>query len=329
MCDISIIVPVYNHEKYIEQAIQSILMQKVKLSYEVLIGEDCSTDKSREVLKKIEPNLPKNFHIYYRNHNFGAKKNINDLYSKMKGRYFIVLEGDDFWNYEYKLQKQYDFLENNKDYIAVAHRTQVVGKSGEKLNFEYPECHHNIYREIDFLNGKMAGQTATILCRNYISLKLFDFNVNVGEYKAGDRVKLFLLYSHGKIKCIQKKWSSYRYVLAGGSSYCATHIYKKDEFIPYYRGIYKYCVSHKDIDIKITKTIEKVYLWELFKLSIRKKSYDYKNEFITIFKKSNNKSGAIMYCFYKCVKYPVTLIESYKMKKQNLKIIKKQKEEKL
>ena len=68
MCDISIIIAVYNHEKYIEKAINSVLLQEVSCSYEVLIGEDCSTDIIREILKKMK--LPDNIHIFYRETNY-------------------------------------------------------------------------------------------------------------------------------------------------------------------------------------------------------------------------------------------------------------------
>lgn len=307
MCDISIIVAVYNHGKYIKQAIESILKQKFSGTYEVLIGEDCSTDNSRDILKELEPMLPPCFHIYFRDYNYGAKKNFLDLYAKMQGKYFIILEGDDFWNYKFKLQKQFDFLEKNDDYIAVAHRVNVVGINSEKLSFSYPDCHHNNYRIIDFINGKMAGQTASIMSRNYFKLHMFNTDINVGEYKAGDRVKLFLMLSHGKIRCIQKKWSSYRYVLVGGDSYCSTHKCKYDEFVPYYKGIYEYSCD-EDISNKIKQVSEYMYLWELFKSYMKGKNINYKNEMLRIAKLSNNKMGIFLFFLYKIARFPISYI---------------------
>ena len=64
MIDISIVVAVYNHEKYIEKAIRSILAQDICFKYEVLIGEDCSTDKSRAVLRRMEPNLEEDILLF-------------------------------------------------------------------------------------------------------------------------------------------------------------------------------------------------------------------------------------------------------------------------
>lgn len=307
MCDISIIVPVYNHEKYVRKTLESILMQKLKCTYEVLVGEDCSTDNSRKVIQEFEMNAPNNFHFFYRSENYGAKKNIDDLYSRMKGRYFIVIEGDDFWNYEYKLQKQYEYLEEHKDYIAVAHRTYVVGKENELLNISYPECHHKIYKGIDFLNFKMAGQTATMLYRNYITFPEFDVNLNTGAFKPGDRKKLFLAFSHGKIRCFPQKWSSYRYVLEGGSSFSANHISKFDEYIPYYKGIYEYAKSHEEVSKEVEKITEMAYAWELFKINLKDSNTNTLSELRNVIMLSHNKPQIYIFFVYKILKYPYTI----------------------
>ena len=63
---VTVVVPVYNHERYIEQAIMSIYNQKTDYKYKVLIGEDKSTDNSREILKKLQKKLPENFIFLYR-----------------------------------------------------------------------------------------------------------------------------------------------------------------------------------------------------------------------------------------------------------------------
>ena len=153
--------------------------------------------------------------------------------------------------------------------------------------------------KFDFINGKMAGQTASIMSRNYFKLHMFNTDINVGEYKAGDRVKLFLMLSHGKIRCIQKKWSSYRYVLVGGDSYCSTHKCKYDEFVPYYKGIYEYSCD-EDISNKIKQVSEYMYLWELFKSYMKGKNIYYKNEMLRIAKLSNNKMGIFLFFLYTC-----------------------------
>lgn len=222
---LSIIIPVYNHEKYIVKALDSVLMQKTKYSYEVLIGEDCSTDNTRSILKEYEKKHPGIFTIYYRDHNMNCEKiqNYVDLMIRSRGKYLIVLEGDDFWTDENKIETQLDFLESHDDYIAVAHRCAVVDKNGIKLKEKYPECRRRMYSLKQFAYDFLPGQTATILSRNYYKYSLFDMTLINNTLPPGDRRLAFSLACAGKIYCIPKIMSAYRHVVTEGSSYSATH----------------------------------------------------------------------------------------------------------
>lgn len=143
---LSIYVATYNHENYIEKALDSIFMQVTDYSYEVLVGEDCSTDNTRKVLKRyenqhldlVEKGILK---IFYRDHNMYREKpnNVTDLIYRCSGKYIIALEGDDFWTDKNKIQTQIEFLENNDDYIAVAHECIVVDKNSNLLQEVYPD----------------------------------------------------------------------------------------------------------------------------------------------------------------------------------------------
>lgn len=127
---VSVICVTYNHEKYIRQALDSILMQKTDFAYEVLIGEDCSTDGTRAILKEYEAKHPDLFRMYYRDSNVGATKNEYELFMDAKGRYVAALELDDIWTDERKLQKQFDFLEAHEEYIGVSHDFDIIDKDG-------------------------------------------------------------------------------------------------------------------------------------------------------------------------------------------------------
>lgn len=319
MCDISIIIAVYNHEKYIEKAINSVLLQEVSCSYEVLIGEDCSTDRSREILKKMK--LPDNFHIFYRETNYGPKRNFIDLYERMSGKYFIVLEGDDYWLYPGKLQEEYDFLEKNKDYLAVAHNTVVVGRDNEEINVNYPECKSNIYDYKEFEKGLLPGQTTTILCRNYYKQKIFDYEVNTENYPAGDRVRAFLLIANGKVYCIQKKWSAYRYIITSGSSFSATYVERASESLQYYRGIYMYAKQH-EIEKNVEKITECLYAWNLIRCLIREKQGQYQKDLNDVIKDSKNKRELVCYIILKVISQPVSKLK-YAFHKIKIKSVKR------
>ena len=83
---LSVICPTYNHEKYIRQALDSILMQKVNFKYEVIVGEDCSPDNTREILKEYEKKYPDIFTMVYHDKNIGARNNSQDLLKRANGK---------------------------------------------------------------------------------------------------------------------------------------------------------------------------------------------------------------------------------------------------
>jgi glycosyltransferase involved in cell wall biosynthesis len=313
--EVSIIVPIYNHERYLEYAINSILEQKVNFEYEVLIGEDCSTDNSREVLRKLEPSLPTSFKIFYREKNLGARLNFRDLYSRAQGKYLCALEADDFWCNPNKLQLQYDFLENHSDYIAVAHNANVIGDNNQPIKYKYPECKKNEYTYKEFEKGLLPGQTATIMYRNIYKMEDVDTKVYVGEYKAGDRVKAFLFLSYGRVHCIQERMSNYRLVLTHGSSFSANYKPTLYGELPYYKGIYEYSTTH-NINKKVKKVTAKMYAWYLLKFYVRKRDKKIKDDLRNIIKENSNKIGFYLYFTKKIILLPFHKIKQYSDKKQ-------------
>ena len=124
--DISIIVLTYCHENYIAQALDSILAQKTNLWYEILVGDDASQDRTPEIIEEYTKRYPQIIHPVLRKRNVGANKNGWDLNRRAKGTYIANLEGDDYWLDPNKLQKQWDFLEANQNYIGCCGKCLVV-----------------------------------------------------------------------------------------------------------------------------------------------------------------------------------------------------------
>lgn len=300
--DLSIVVATYNHEKYIEKAIGSILQQKISFSYEVWIGDDASSDGTQKILKKMKTSLPDNFHIILRDKNLGAEANFEDLYIRTTGKYLAVLEGDDYWLNPFKLERQIEFLEKHPDYFAIAHNVEVVDENGRKRNgYNYPECKHSEYTLIDFQNGLFCGQTASIVSKNYYldsSIKVFRPSVPW----AGDRSRNFLLASYGRVYCVQEAWSAYRYVNSGGFSYSAN--FKKNpttekNMVQYYKELYQHalcCVKTKD-SISVSESI----YFQIYLAAIIKRKYNGLSlwQFIREFAKAKYKFKSLQFLFSK------------------------------
>ena len=226
---LSIYVPVFNHEHYIVRALDSIAMQQTDFPFEVLVGEDCSTDGTRAVVQAWEKeHADPRFHFFYRAENMHRQtpNNAGDLKCRCKGKYLIGLEGDDFWTDPRKLQKQVDFLESHPDYYAVAHNCTVVGEDGQPNGETYPECRDTDYTFRHYAEGILPGQLTTLLSRNYMTDPLADSQLLTCRIGPGDRNNVFAILLRGKICCMQETMSAYRHVTQGGSSFSAGYRYR-------------------------------------------------------------------------------------------------------
>ena len=157
---VSVCVTTYNHEKYVAQALDSIIAQKTKYSMEVLVGDDCSTDNTQAILRQYEKQYPGFFKMFYRKRNMyhSIPTNSMDLRSRACGKYVIILEGDDYWTDNHKLEEQIDFLEGHQEYLAVAHNCVAVNETSQPNGENYPECKENEYTLNHFLHGVVPGQ---------------------------------------------------------------------------------------------------------------------------------------------------------------------------
>lgn len=291
--ELSVLIPTYNQERYIVTALDSVLAQKTKYKYEILVGEDVSTDSTRAVLKEYESAHPQRIKVYYREVNLGCSNapldNHMDLYNRARGKYVIFLEGDDYWLDENKVSAQIDFLENNPEYIAVAHNCTVVDENGRKKDESYIECKDTEYTLKHYLCNILPGQLATVMMRNIYKIDGFPTYLWEKRLVPGDRLFYFTLLAHGKIHCIQRPMSAYRHILSGGSSFSANYRYNffNDEYWHKELCNYARSVSEKSFIL----CAETLYLACLIR-GILFKAIDFK-KFCGCFSAINNKAGVL------------------------------------
>lgn len=129
---VSIFILTYNQEQFIAQTIESILMQKTNFSYQLVIGEDCSTDATREICQSYASQFPDKIKLLSAlEKNIGLIANYMRTIKECDGKYIAICDGDDYWIDEYKLQKQVDFLESNPDFSIVYTRVKKLYPAGE------------------------------------------------------------------------------------------------------------------------------------------------------------------------------------------------------
>lgn len=260
---LSIILPVYNHEKYMEKALSSIENQEIDFEYEVIIGEDFSTDSSRAILKKYESEAPENYSFFYREKNWGMRENISDLINRATGEFLIVLEADDYWIDSKKIKSQVEFLINHTEYSGCAHKVVVVDEQGTETGEEYPDTPQGeVYTLRNYLEGQIPGQTASFMYRNYFrGNNLFRYLECDSTYPL-DRFIAFAVASYGDIYCGSEYWSAYRFVTKEGSSYSANHdattrAFARNAFL-YHKSLYRYSLSEKRGRLSV-QVSEKLY----------------------------------------------------------------------
>jgi len=105
----------YNHGPYIAQAIEGVIKQKTEYSFELIIGEDCSTDETMEIILEYQKKYPEIIRIVTSDKNVGMKKNSYRTIKACRGKYIAFCEGDDYWHRSDKLQKQVNYLQNHPE----------------------------------------------------------------------------------------------------------------------------------------------------------------------------------------------------------------------
>jgi glycosyltransferase involved in cell wall biosynthesis len=129
--DVTVLIATYNHARYIEAAIEGALAQKAAYSIEILISEDASTDGTREMVKRYAAAHPNHIRLLLSIGNVRSNWVVRRGLRAARGRYVALLDGDDFWTDNGKLQRQAAFLDAAPDCAAVFYNAQIA--IGEQL----------------------------------------------------------------------------------------------------------------------------------------------------------------------------------------------------
>lgn len=195
---VSVCMITYGHEKFVEEAINGVLIQNCDFEVELIIANDCSPDTTDDVIKNIIESHPKSSWIKYIRHdeNLGMMPNFIFAMQQCKGNYIALCEGDDYWNDPQKLQKQIDFLEANPEYVMSCHDTYVVDEKGTRIRDSIFSDFHKIdYTKEQLINSPFV-MPLTMCFRNVIT----EFPKEFIEVKNGDMFLISLLGNYGMSK---------------------------------------------------------------------------------------------------------------------------------
>jgi glycosyltransferase involved in cell wall biosynthesis len=202
---VSVCVITYNQEKYIRRCLQSIIDQVIDFDFEVIVGEDCSTDNTRLIVQEFAKKYPKLINLVLHDKNVGGCENYRSVHRMASGKYIAHVDGDD-WIYPGKLLKQVQYLDSNQHCALVAHRMSIwvggrqVGSTkrlpslisltelllghpiflGSSIMYRREKCFNIFPSHVDFIDFYIYIQAALKADIGFVNEELGGYTSNVG-----------------------------------------------------------------------------------------------------------------------------------------------------
>ena len=164
---ISVAMLAYNHERFLAQALESALAQQTRFPFEIVLSEDCSSDRTREIASHYAQAHPDRIRLLLSEKNLGLTRNTARTLDACRGEYVAILEGDDYWIHPEKLQRQADYLDAHPECAWCFTRAIVVDAGGQTL--EVPPAIRTVrsqYALADYLAREFQPRFCTVMFRH-------------------------------------------------------------------------------------------------------------------------------------------------------------------
>ncbi len=227
---VSVLMPTYNHQATIAQAIESFLAQQYQFEAELIISNDASTDSTSEIAKSYALRFPDRIRLIDKPQNEGLMRNYKTLMEAAKGEYIAILESDDYWTDPLKLQKQVDFLDANADYGLSFTRVRFLQDGVLRDGYDYSELMEGLQGELySYMLLRSIIYSPTVVFRRC----LFEKYCNIDDYVAGKFITFdypvwLSIAAHSKCHFLKDLTSVYR--ISSNSISNTSNLRKRLEF---------------------------------------------------------------------------------------------------
>jgi glycosyltransferase involved in cell wall biosynthesis len=208
MIKASVAMVTYQHERFIAQAIESVLQQRTTFDFELIIGEDCSSDQTRDIARDYAARFPARVRLELPEKNVGLTRNLSRTIDLCRGQYVAWLEGDDYWTSPDKLQRQADYLDANLDCAWCFTRAIVVDEGGQPI--QTPPAVRVVqskYTLAEYLDRLFQPRACTVMFRHRLFSEFPDWFYDL---PTGDMPIHVLNAQHGNIGFIDETMAAYR-----------------------------------------------------------------------------------------------------------------------
>lgn len=207
---VSVLLITYNQQDFIAQAIESVLMQKVNFPYEIIIGEDLGPDNTRAICEEYAAKYDFVL-VLPRNKNLGVTGNWCDCAQHAKGKYMMMLDGDDYWTNPNKMQMQVDFMEAHPECVVCHTNNDILYMNTGSIK---PSSKHDVPEGM-ILHEVMAGNeqiTSSTMCLKGDAVrKYIPFEMYVKEdFSCEDWPTIVILAARGEIRYLPIVTTIYR-----------------------------------------------------------------------------------------------------------------------
>lgn len=200
---LSVVIPVFNQEKFISDTLNSVVAQKTNFPFEILIGDDTSSDQTRKILAEYAEKYAF-IKVFYNTKNLGPNLNIVNLLNHAQGEYIAHLDGDDLM-LPGKLQKQVRLLDQHPEYSICAHAMSVINEKGKKRPFRY-SASQTYTREYLVRNGCTFVHSSKVFRKSAIPPEGFDTSTT----RVGDFLWHIQNAAYGKVAFLGEILGTYR-----------------------------------------------------------------------------------------------------------------------
>lgn len=189
---VSVCVVTYNQEKYIAECLQSLVDQETAFPFEIIVGDDCSTDKTRNIVDGFAEKYPNLILRNYHSENLGPTRNLFSTYLKARGDYICHIDGDDL-ALANKISSQADILDRFEQCVMVVHSVNYIDSNGVNLERKIKVVPKGLYNREDLIENLPFFSNSSKMFRNtfnkdfYSSLlpECYDFELHLAQAKSG------------------------------------------------------------------------------------------------------------------------------------------------